>query len=61
MSWLQRLLLPRYEAHLVGLESGHRTPVKFIRFHSRKTGEQWCQRMNSTSYTTLTRWELAER
>ncbi len=43
---------PRYEAVILGTESGNVTHLPFVRFRLERDAETWCQRMNATMKDT---------
>lgn len=64
MNWLRRLKWrvsgPRYQAVIVGDESGERHPMSFVTFYYREAGEAWCEQMNAKDESHLTHFELVE-
>lgn len=57
--WMRR---DRYQAVIVGLESGNRLPLSLMRFKTEQDAYAWCLRMNQAlgDHLPLTRWTYEE-
>jgi hypothetical protein len=62
MRWprLRRWGAYRWQAAVVGLETGHVTPLAFTRFRTRRRAQAWVDRMNAKHPSTMMRYEVRE-
>lgn len=50
----------RYQAVIIGLESGHRSAIPFVRFRNQRRAMLWVLTMTTYDPNPLTRWSFEE-
>jgi hypothetical protein len=49
LPWWKKLRRYRYQAVIIGLESGNETVLPFVRFRSVEQADEWVTRMNKAA------------